>query len=121
MSGHRRVKAFDVDEDDFDDYDEEHEGDELEGGEGGEEEMTDEDKEQMMLGMAKVRSALGEDSKVSDAQIQESLWHYWFDADKTIIYLKSTPAIWELKSASKSDRPTKAAAVKTTAKADESI
>jgi len=95
MSGHRRVKNLDVDEDDFDDYNEydEAEIEGVEGGGGEEEEMTDEDKEQMMLGMAKVRSALGDDFDVSDAQIQESLWHYWFDADKTIVYLKSTSAI----------------------------
>jgi elongation factor 1 alpha-like protein len=31
---------------------------------------------------------------VTDAEIQDSLWHYWFDIDKTVSWLKKE---WEKK------------------------
>lgn len=75
---HKRVKAITA-EDDFDDdydYDEEEEGD-----------LSAEDKEQLRLGTLEVRKTLGSD--FTDAEIQESLWHYYYDVAKTISYLKS--------------------------------
>ncbi|KAF2092341.1 elongation factor Tu GTP binding domain protein [Saccharata proteae CBS 121410] len=73
---HRRVKGIDYDEDDLDDYDEDDYGNEGE-------------EEHMRLGTIKVREALGPDVALSDKQIQESLWHYYYDVAKTVVYLKN--------------------------------
>jgi elongation factor 1 alpha-like protein len=83
----RRVKAIDYDDDDLeaDDYDYE-DGDQN----GGQEELTDDDKEQMRIGTAKVREALGSTS-ASDQEIQEALWHYYYDVAQSVSYLKSKP------------------------------
>ena len=79
----RRVKSLAVDDDDFDeDYDENY--DEPQG-----EELTDEDKQQMQQGTIKVREGLGAAYKVSDKDIQEALWHYYYDIGKSVSYLKS--------------------------------
>lgn len=68
------------------DYDDELDYDEYEEEE--EEELSPEDKAQMKQGTADVRAALSmEASKVTDAQIQEALWHYFYDVDKTVAYL----------------------------------
>jgi elongation factor 1 alpha-like protein len=66
-----------------DDYDEE------------QEELSPEDKVAMAEGTEKVKKALGADSaKVTAAQIQEALWHYYYDVDKSVAYLRKsfTPA-----------------------------
>ncbi|KAF3018497.1 Hsp70 suppressor, GTPase facilitates ribosomal subunit dissociation [Neopestalotiopsis sp. 37M] len=74
-------------------YDYENDLDEFDGGEdeyGGEEEeaLSAEDKEQMEAGTAEIRSILGpQASKVTTAQIQEALWHYYYDVDKSVTYL----------------------------------
>ena len=92
MSGHKRVKNLDLDEDEYDEYDEEEYGEEghVQGDDVVDDGMTPEDREQMQIGTAKVRSTLGESFEVSDQQIQEALWYYYFDTDKTVVYLKST-------------------------------
>ena len=42
----------------------------------------------MAAGTAEIRAALGDQaSKVTTQQIQEALWHYYYDADKSITYL----------------------------------
>lgn len=54
----------------------------------GEEELSAEDKALMEQGTTDVRAALGvEASKVTTAQIQEALWHYYYDVDKSVTYL----------------------------------
>lgn len=45
----------------------------------------------MRIGTIKVREALGSGITVSDAQIQEALWHYYYDVGKSVTYLKSMP------------------------------
>ncbi|KAB5583115.1 hypothetical protein GE09DRAFT_1077654 [Coniochaeta sp. 2T2.1] len=53
-----------------------------------EEELSAEDKALMEQGTIDVRTALGvEADKVTTAQIQEALWHYYFDVDKSVTYL----------------------------------
>ncbi|KAF4964922.1 hypothetical protein FSARC_7194 [Fusarium sarcochroum] len=84
MSRHRIVHTFDandiVSEFDGDDYEEE-----------GENELSLEDRQAMDEGTAEVRRALGtEATKVTKAQIEEALWHYYYDADKTVTYLMKT-------------------------------
>ncbi|KAL7924260.1 hypothetical protein ACQKWADRAFT_287819 [Trichoderma austrokoningii] len=56
-----------------------------------EDEMSSEDKVAMAHGTAEVQKALGtEASKVTVAQIQEALWHYYYDVDKSVAYLAKT-------------------------------
>lgn len=53
--------------------------------------MSSEDKVAMQNGTAEVQKALGtEANKVTVAQIQEALWHYYYDVDKSVIYLTKT-------------------------------
>ncbi|KAL9100806.1 MAG: hypothetical protein Q9187_009320 [Circinaria calcarea] len=77
-----------VDElDDFDggsDYDYDGEGDGT-----GNEDLSADDKEQLQEGTAKVRSILGSEISITDKEIQDSLWHYYYDVEKTIAYLLS--------------------------------
>ncbi|KAK4160035.1 putative glucose-regulated protein 78 of hsp70 family [Cladorrhinum sp. PSN259] len=80
MSRHRIVRNLDYEAElnEFDDYDEE------------EDELSPEDKALMTQGTADVRVALGtEASKISTAQIEEALWHYYYDVDKSVAYLVS--------------------------------
>jgi elongation factor 1 alpha-like protein len=84
MSRHRIVHTFDtndiVSEFDGEDY-----------GETGEDELSQEDRQAMDEGAAEVRRALGtEADKVTKAQIEEALWHYYYDIDKSVTYLMKT-------------------------------
>ncbi|KAF4464612.1 elongation factor 1-alpha [Fusarium albosuccineum] len=83
MSRHRIVHTFDANEivSEFDgaEYEEE------------EDELSPEDRQAMDNGTAEVRRALGtEASKVTKAQIEEALWHYYYDVDKSVTYLMKT-------------------------------
>ena len=81
MSKHR-IKTVAVDDDLYDDFDDaEDEADETEA-------LTAEDREQLRLGTLKVREALTGVS-ASDSEIQEALWHYYYDVEKSVAYLKS--------------------------------
>lgn len=65
-------------DDDYDDYD------------GTDEELSPEDQVAMFEGTAAVKVALGTGaSKVTVAQIQEALWNYYYDVDKSVTYLKN--------------------------------
>ena len=78
-----------VDDFDSDDYADEYDGEDYE--EGGEEEMSPDDKAAMSNGVAQVKKALGPDaSKVTLKQIQDALWHYYYDADKSVAYLRKS-------------------------------
>lgn len=46
--------------------------------------------EQLREGTVKVRDVLGPDIAVTDKEIQDSLWHYYYDVGKTVTYLLST-------------------------------
>lgn len=75
----RRVKAVDFDEDD-DDYDYE---------EGGEDEMSPEDQTKMQELTIKVKEELGPNVPVSERQIQDLLWNYYWDVERTVAELKT--------------------------------
>lgn len=77
----RGAAAYDDDDLDYDDdYDE-----------AGEEELSPEDKAAMNEATAAVRKSLGADfTKIPIKQVQDSLWHYYYDVDKTVGYLKKT-------------------------------
>ncbi|EKG11506.1 HR1 repeat rho-binding protein [Macrophomina phaseolina MS6] len=80
---HRRVKDIAYDDDDF--YDDDDYAD------GAEDEMSEEDKEQLRQGTIKVREELGSEySNVSNKQIEEALWNYFYDVAKSVSYLKNT-------------------------------
>ncbi|TQV98133.1 hypothetical protein V2A60_006184 [Cordyceps javanica] len=53
--------------------------------------LSPDDKAAMAVGTEDVKKALGEDaSKVSLVQIQEALWHYYYDVEKSVAYLQKT-------------------------------
>jgi elongation factor 1 alpha-like protein len=82
-SGFQRTRNVGYDDDDIyddDDYYEEETGDAT----------SEDDKEQMRLGTISVREALGPaEAGVSDAQIHDALWHYYYDVGKSVSYLKN--------------------------------
>jgi elongation factor 1 alpha-like protein len=80
MSKHR-IKAVAL-EDGYDDYDEDY-------AEEADDALTAEDREQLSAGTVAVRAELGAGFPVTDQQIQDSLWHYFYDIAKTVAYLKS--------------------------------
>ncbi|KAF2741859.1 hypothetical protein M011DRAFT_315976 [Sporormia fimetaria CBS 119925] len=96
-SGHHRARTVDYDDDDVydDDYYEE------EGDTG----MTDDDREQLRLGTIQVKEALGTDVPVSDSQIHEALWHYYFDVGKSVSYLKNKFAPTKAAPAAEAKKP----------------
>ncbi|KAF3761409.1 hypothetical protein M406DRAFT_342209 [Cryphonectria parasitica EP155] len=81
MSRHRLYQNYDY-EDELSDYD----------GQGNQEEeeedLSPEDKKQMAEATAEVINVLGPQSdKVTTQQVQEALWHYYYDVDKSVAYL----------------------------------
>ena len=88
MSRHR-VKAVALEDDYLDDDDYGGEYDEGGGGQAEGGDLTDYDKEQLRLGTIEVRKQLGSEHDLTDAEIQESLWHYYYDIGKSVTYLKS--------------------------------
>ncbi|KAJ1338329.1 elongation factor 1 alpha-like protein [Microdochium nivale] len=82
MSRHQAYRNYDY-ENDIDEY-EENFGDEIE------DELSAEDRAQMTSGTAEVQAMLGPQvSKVTTKQVEEALWHYYFDIDKSVAYLIS--------------------------------
>ncbi|KAJ4150207.1 hypothetical protein LMH87_010966 [Akanthomyces muscarius] len=72
------------DDDFYDPHEDDYEGEEDDG-------MSPEDRVAMATATEEVKKALGEDaSKVSVAQIQEALWHYYYDVEKSVSYLQKT-------------------------------
>ena len=45
--------------------------------------------ERLRQGTIRVRDVLGPGFGISDAKIQESLWHYYYDVEKSVNYLLS--------------------------------
>ncbi|TGJ77118.1 hypothetical protein E0Z10_g10764 [Xylaria hypoxylon] len=82
MSRHQAYRNYDY-ENDLDEY-------EGAGNSGDEDEMSPEDRAQMIAGTTQIRVALGSDSsKVTTKQIEEALWHYYYDVEKSVAYLAS--------------------------------
>lgn len=79
MSRHQYVRNLDYQDamDEYEGYSDEED-----------DELSPEDKALMSQGTAAVQAALGvEASKVTVAQIEEALWHYYYDVDKSVTYL----------------------------------
>ena len=85
----QRTRNVGYDDDDLYDDDDYYEEEEAEA-------VSADDKEQMRIGTLSAREALGTaGANISDAQIQEALWHYYYDVGKSVSYLKNkfaTPA-----------------------------
>ncbi|KAK2074732.1 hypothetical protein P8C59_008916 [Phyllachora maydis] len=80
MSRHQAVRNLDLEE----------VLDESYGYEDEDHDMSAEDRTLLAEGTIQVKSALGVAvSKVTTAQIEEALWHYYFDVDKSVAYLVS--------------------------------
>jgi elongation factor 1 alpha-like protein len=78
----QRVKNIDYDEDDF--YPDDEEAEE----EGG---YTDEDRHNFVTLTPVVRAELDEAGlQASDREIEEALWHYYWDVGKSVAYLKNS-------------------------------
>lgn len=72
---------MDYDEDDLYDYEEAYE-EEPQG-------ISADDQKHMLTGTIAVREGLGDTSDfITDKEIQDALWHYFYDANKSIAYLK---------------------------------
>lgn len=84
----RRVKTLDYDEDDLDYSEEEY--DEVDNDQ---EELSPEDKEQLRLGTIEVRRILGSAYQISESEIHDALWNFYYDTVKTVNQLKSM--YWE--------------------------
>ncbi|RMZ87047.1 hypothetical protein DV736_g5728, partial [Chaetothyriales sp. CBS 134916] len=87
----RRVKSLAADEDDFfDDYDDYYDDQADYPEASASTEMTEEDRRQMQIGTIKVRQTLGPAySRVPTKDIEDALWNYYYDVDKSVAYLKS--------------------------------
>ena len=77
MSRHRFIKNLDLD-DELDDF---------EGEEDNDADYDPNEDPQMRESLAQARTVL--ESDFTDREIQESLWHTYYDVDKTVDYLLS--------------------------------
>ncbi|KAI4117653.1 MAG: hypothetical protein LQ345_002152 [Seirophora villosa] len=82
MSRHKLIKTMDLD-DELDDFD----GADYDDGFDASDELTADDKVRLREGVAQVRAVLGPSISVNDKDIEDSLWHYYYDVDKTVNYL----------------------------------
>lgn len=108
MASHKRVKDIDYDEDDM------YSGDEDDYDNAGDDGLTAEDKENFATLTPVVRAELEEAGlQVENKEIEDALWHYFWDVGKSVTYLKNakqpktpaakTPAVKE-KAKSKFDQ-----------------
>ncbi|EWC46452.1 hypothetical protein DRE_04395 [Drechslerella stenobrocha 248] len=81
MSRHKNVRTMNL-ADELDDYD----GDYYEDGES--EGISPEDKAKIADGLRRVREVIGDDIPlITDDKIEETLWYYYFDIERSITYL----------------------------------
>ncbi|CAG8519580.1 14783_t:CDS:10 [Dentiscutata erythropus] len=81
MSRHRNIRKLNVAEI----FEEEYEYEEEYGGENFE--MTLKHKKQMEEGKTKIKSVIGQVEGITDKDIEDTLWYYYFDTEKTINWL----------------------------------
>lgn len=84
MASHKRVKDIDYDEDDM------YSGDEDDYDNAGDDGLTAEDKENFATLTPVVRAELEEAGlQVENKEIEDALWHYFWDVGKSVTYLKN--------------------------------
>ncbi|KAI9718720.1 MAG: hypothetical protein M1812_003894 [Candelaria pacifica] len=85
MSRHQAIRNLDF-EDELDDFDggEDYDYEDAADGNG---ELSAEDRENLREGTDKVRQALGPDVPVTNKEIEDSLWHYYYDVAKVVTWL----------------------------------
>lgn len=85
MSGHKRVKDIDYDDDDV------YSGDEDDYDNAGDDGLTEEDRQNFSTLTPVVRAELDEAGlQVADKEIEDALWHYFWDVGKSVTYLKNS-------------------------------
>ncbi|KAL9015493.1 MAG: hypothetical protein Q9185_007113 [Variospora sp. 1 TL-2023] len=99
MSRHKLIKSMDLD-DELDDFDGVNYDDDFDASD----ELTADDKVRLREGVAQVRAVLGPSISLNDKDIEDSLWHYYYDVDKTINYLLLQQAPAQSKASKKKDR-----------------
>ncbi|KAK6507867.1 Hsp70 suppressor, GTPase facilitates ribosomal subunit dissociation [Arthrobotrys musiformis] len=112
MSRHKMVRTMNL-VDELDDYDGEDDYYEEE-----EEGMSSDDKARMADGLRRVREVIGSDvPSITNEKIEETLWYYYFDVEKSITYLLNQVGATEKKKQKKAavpepKAPTQKAAIK---------
>ncbi|KAL8845569.1 MAG: hypothetical protein Q9176_000205 [Flavoplaca citrina] len=82
MSRHKLVKTMNLD-DELDDFD----GADFDDDYNGPEDLSADDKAQLQNGIREVRTILGPSVIVNERSIEDALWHYYYDVEKTVNYL----------------------------------
>lgn len=86
--GYDGAEDYDDNENDNDDGAEEYDDDD---DDDGVEELNEEDKEKLASGTIAVRAVLpAEGGNITEKQIHDPLWHYYYDVEKTVRYLVRT-------------------------------
>lgn len=89
MSKHR-IKSIAVEDDFGDDYEVDEEHSYSQSGYAEEDEVSAEDQEKLRVGTVQVRSGLEQGfAFITDEEIQDTLWHYYYDIPKSVNYLRS--------------------------------
>ncbi|KAL0094235.1 hypothetical protein F4703DRAFT_1006305 [Phycomyces blakesleeanus] len=85
MSRHRAVRNLDLDDVLDDEYDDDYNENALD-----ETELSNEDLEALDEGLSYVYSIVGDNCPLTDVEIKEALWYYYFDKEETINWAIST-------------------------------
>ncbi|KAL8731723.1 MAG: hypothetical protein Q9181_004191 [Wetmoreana brouardii] len=93
MSRHKLVKTMNL-HDELDDYD----------GADYDDDFDAADESRLQQGVLEVRAVLGPSVDVSNKDIEDSLWHFYYDVDKTVNYLLQQQAPAQPKKSVKRDR-----------------
>ncbi|KAM0723751.1 hypothetical protein Q7P37_000741 [Cladosporium fusiforme] len=102
MSGHKRVKDIDYDDDDI------YSGDEEEYDNTGDDGLTAEDRQNFSTLTPVVRAELDEAGvQAENKEIEDALWHYFWDVGKSVTYLKNAkqPKTPSAKSVTPKEKP----------------
>ncbi|KAI5807426.1 P-loop containing nucleoside triphosphate hydrolase protein [Peziza echinospora] len=85
MSRHQNIRNMNL-ADELGDYDYDYDSGDYEG-----EEMSEDDKIQMKIALSKVRAVIGSEIPgLSDKKIEDTLWDYYYDVEKTVNYILNT-------------------------------
>ncbi|KAJ1800205.1 hypothetical protein LPJ59_001274, partial [Coemansia sp. RSA 2399] len=83
MSRHRAIRNLDLEEEFYDEGNGDGYDDEIG-------DLSEEDQLRLLSGIESVKTALGPNTRISDKEIKESLWYYYFDEAATVAWLRKT-------------------------------